>query len=109
MDFENSALFERSACFYVTITGNFERFQYFNFEANFLIRENFFQKKMEYRFLVESTKVGKATLPNSPADVKTKNEEYKMVLSQRTEFCQEPACLFQNFCFSFRTSYKELI
>ena len=64
---------------------------------------------MEYRFLVESTKVGKATLPNSPADVKTKNEEYKMVLSQRTEFCQEPACLFQNFCFSFRTSYKELI
>ena len=49
---------------------------------------------MENRFLVESTKVGKTTLPNSLADVKTKNEEYKMVLSQRTEFCQEPTCFF---------------
>ena len=96
MDFQNSPLFERSACFYVTITGNFERFQYFNFEKNFLIRENFKKKKkkMENRFLVESTKVGKTTLPNSLADVKTKNEEYKMVLSQRTEFCQEPTCFF---------------
>ena len=45
MDFQNSPLFERSACFYVTITGNVERFQYFNFETHFLIRENFFQKK----------------------------------------------------------------
>ena len=45
MDFQNSPLFERSACFYVTITGNFERFQYFNFEKNFLIRENFKKKK----------------------------------------------------------------
>ena len=28
--------------FYVTITGNFERFQYFNFETNFLKNKNFF-------------------------------------------------------------------
>ena len=26
-DFQNSLLFERSVCFYVTISGNFERFQ----------------------------------------------------------------------------------
>ena len=32
------------ACFYVTISGNFERFQYFNFETNFLENENLFQK-----------------------------------------------------------------
>ena len=35
-NFQNSRPFERLACFYVTISGNFERFQYFNFEANFL-------------------------------------------------------------------------
>ena len=35
-DFQNSRPFERLACFYVTISGHFERFQYFNFEANFL-------------------------------------------------------------------------
>ena len=36
--------FEISACFYETITGNLERFQYFNFETNFLKNDNFFQK-----------------------------------------------------------------
>ena len=39
-----SSLFERSACFYVTISGNFETFQYFNFEADFLENQNVFQK-----------------------------------------------------------------
>ena len=34
--FQNSLLFERLACFYVTITGTFKRFKYFIFEANFL-------------------------------------------------------------------------
>ena len=28
----------------MVISGNFERFQYFNFEINFLENENFFQK-----------------------------------------------------------------
>ena len=35
-DFTNSPPFERSTCFYVTATGNFERFQYFNLGTNFL-------------------------------------------------------------------------
>ena len=42
--FQNSPPFERSACFYVTISENFEHFQYFNFETDFLENENFFQK-----------------------------------------------------------------
>ena len=42
MDFLNSPLFERSTCFYVAISGNFELFQYFNFETDFLEKENFF-------------------------------------------------------------------
>ena len=44
MDFQNSRPFERSACFYATITGNFERFQCCNCETNFLKNENLFQK-----------------------------------------------------------------
>ena len=43
-DFQNSPSFKRLACFYVTISGNFERFQYFNSETDFLENENFFQK-----------------------------------------------------------------
>ena len=43
-DFQNSPPLERSACFYVTINENFEHFQYFNFETDFLENENFFQK-----------------------------------------------------------------
>ena len=43
-DFQNSPAFERSACVYVTIAGNFEGFQYFSFEINFLKNENLFKK-----------------------------------------------------------------
>ena len=44
MDFQNSPPFERSACFCVTISGNFDRFQYFNFEKDFLENDNLVQK-----------------------------------------------------------------
>ena len=43
-DFQNSPPFERSACFYVTISENFERFHNFNFGTDFLDNENLFQK-----------------------------------------------------------------
>ena len=39
-DFQNSPPLERFACFYVTINENFERFQSFNFETDFLENEN---------------------------------------------------------------------
>ena len=44
----------------MTITGNFEFFQYFNFETSFLKNENLF-KKMENRFLAESDRTENAT------------------------------------------------
>ena len=53
-DFQNSSLFERSACFYVTVTGNFGHFRYSNFETSFLKTENFIFK-LEIRFSVEYT------------------------------------------------------
>ena len=39
---------------YVTISESFKRFQYFDFETNFLENEN---EKLIYRFLVETTKI----------------------------------------------------
>ena len=36
--------FERSACFYVAISESFKRFQYFNFETNFVENEKICQK-----------------------------------------------------------------
>ena len=59
MDFQNSRLFGISACFYLTITRNVESFQYFNFEKQFVKNKNFL-KKLEHRFLVESTKIENA-------------------------------------------------
>ena len=35
---------DQSTCFNVTISGDFERFQYFNFETSFLENEILFQK-----------------------------------------------------------------
>ena len=49
--------FERSACFYATIIGDFEHFQCCNFETNFLKKE--------------STKIGKASFPYKTANIKT--------------------------------------
>ena len=43
-DFQKSPLFERLAWFYVAISENFKRFQYFNFKTDFLENENLFQK-----------------------------------------------------------------
>ena len=73
-DFQNSPPLERSVCFYVTISKNFEHFQCFKFETDFLENKNFL-KKLGYRFLVERTKIDKASFPYktgiSEANVKT--------------------------------------
>ena len=59
----------------MTITGNFECFQYFNFETTFLKKENLFFKKLENSFVVESTTIESVTYPYktalSKANVKT--------------------------------------
>ena len=58
----------------MTISGNLERFQYFNFERDFLENENLFQKT-GVPFLDESTKIENASFPYkttiSEANVKT--------------------------------------
>ena len=78
-----------------------EPFHYFNFETDFLENESLFEK-LEYCFLVESTNTENASFTYktaiSEADVKAKqNSEYKMDLSQRTEFCQYLLYFFEDF------------
>ena len=58
------ALFERSTCFYVTTTGNFECFPYFIFDADFLKDKNLFQKTGVLFF---STKIESAIFPHKTA------------------------------------------
>ena len=58
----------------MTISESFKRFQYLNFETNFLENENFFQKS-GVPFLVETTKIENTSFPFktalSEANVKT--------------------------------------
>ena len=72
--FQNSSLLERLACLHVKITANFDRFQYFNFTTD-LPYNDFFFKKLEHYYLLESTKIEKASFPcktaMSEANVKT--------------------------------------
>ena len=53
MIFKIAPLFETPAYFYVTISGNFERFQYFNFETNSLENANLFQKNRGIAFYLK--------------------------------------------------------
>ena len=64
--FQNGPPFERLACFNVAITGNIEHFQCFNFETNFLKKENILQK-LEYGFSVERTKIENEIFPYKTA------------------------------------------
>ena len=74
--------------FYVTITGNFEHFHYHNFETSSMEKRHFF-RKLEYRFLLESTTIGNATFPYKTTlletNVKT-NSIGSTDVPQRTEF-----------------------
>ena len=54
--------FQRMACFYLTISESFERFQYLKFETSFLESEKFF-KKLEYSFFVENTCIENILFP----------------------------------------------
>ena len=57
MDFQNSPPFERLACFYVTNSESFKRFQYLLNLKQILWKTKTFFKKLKYRVLVETTKI----------------------------------------------------
>ena len=98
--FQNNPPFERSACFYVIISGNFERSQ--TLEQIFWKTKTFFKKnwRLEQRFLVESTKI-------ETHHFHTKLLCQKSILRQTVmQFGQEFLILWKNY-FQFKNlSYR---
>ena len=62
--------------------------QIFNVFNTLTLQKIFWKTKSEYRFLVENTKIENASFPYKTAvsEGNIKTGEYKMDLSQRTEF-----------------------
>ena len=78
-----------------------------------VLKTKTFFKKLEYLFLVASTRIQNATFPYKPAlseaNVKT-NRMWSTKWIYRKERSFASNCLFfWKFCFSLRTSHKELI
>ena len=85
----------------MTIIANFERFQYFNFERDFLEYENLFQKAGLY-FLTRNTKIQNASSPYkiaiSEANVKTNRMEgTKWTYHKKWRFASNYFYFFENF------------
>ena len=64
-DFQNSPLFERLPCFFVRISESFNVFNILTLKQVFWETKTFF-KKLEYRFLVETTKIENTSFPMKP-------------------------------------------
>ena len=64
--------------FYEKVSGSFERFQYFNFETDFLENENLFQKT-GVLFFVESTKIENASFSYKTAISEANAKTNRMV------------------------------
>ena len=83
----------------MTITGNFKRFQHFNFKTNFLENETFF-KKLGYRFFVENTKIENASFSYKTAMAKDIVKTNKMLITKRI-YHKELSFASNYFIFSF--------
>ena len=73
-----------------------------------------FFKKLEYLFLVESTKIVNASFPYKSTISEANATKNRMVIVQNEPITNNAVLpvttlLFGKFCFSLRTSYKELI
>ena len=105
MDFQNSPLFERSACFYVIITESFKRFQYFNLEINFLENENLFQKT-GVPFFSKTTKIENTPFPFKTAlsedNVKTNRMATAKWTYHESGIFPLTTLFFWKICSSFR-------
>ena len=99
--------------FFVTIRRNFERFQYFNFETDFLENEKYFQKTGASLFSWKHLDWKRI--------ISIQNCQIKRMLRQIEWWVQNgpitkkgvlpvTTLLFSKFCFNLKTShYKELI
>ena len=75
-------------------------------------RKTFF-KRLEYRFLVEGTKTETTSFLHKTVISETNVKTYRMVIKNRpitkNGVLAVTTSIFWKFCFSLRTSYKELI
>ena len=90
----------------MTISESSKRFQYFNFETNYLENENLFQKN-GVPFLVEATKIGNASLPFktalSEANVKTNKIATTKWNIMKSGVLPVVILFFWKICFIFST------
>ena len=110
-DLQNSSPFERSACFYLTGSESFKRFQYFNFETNFVKNENLFQKT-GVPFLVEATKIEITPFPFKTAlsEVKVKTNRMpttKWTFHEEWSFTSNYLIILENL-FHFQNVLKRI-
>ena len=109
-DFQNSPPFERSACFYVTISESFKRFQYLTLKQIFWKTKPFF-KKLEYRFLVETIKIENTSFlfKSAPSEANVQTNRIpttKWTYHKGWSFAI--LYLFLKICSSFRISSKRV-
>ena len=82
----------------MTINGNFERFQNFNFETDFLENESLFQK---IGVPLESLKSESTSFLNKAAISEANDKAIRMMgtkwtYHKKTEFCQQILYFFEN-------------
>ena len=88
-------------------SGNFEHFQYFNFEADFLKTTIFFKK--QDRFLVESTKIENASFLCKTA-ISEANAKTNRMVSTKWTYNKEQSFATNYFIFSkFLFQFKNLL
>ena len=92
------------ACFYVTITGNFERFQFFNFETNFLQNKSF-SKNWSVICKLKVLRFSCKTALSEP-NVKSNRKRLQNGPSQKTEFYLQLVFVLDCF-FSLSKDVKE--
>ena len=68
----------------MTIGGNPERFQYLNFETDFLVNKNLLSKNWSNVFLVDSTKIENASFPYKTAVSEANVKTNRMVITKST-------------------------
>ena len=97
-DFKYSPPFERLSCFYVTITGNFKVFNTLTSEPIYSKRKTFL-KKLECRFLFESTRIENLTFSYKTA-LSEVNVKTNRMASTRWPYHKEQSLASNYFSFS---------
>ena len=104
-------MFQRSACFMWQSVEILNAFNTLTLKQIFWKTKTFF-RKLEYHFLVESTKIKNAYIPRKTAKPEANVKTNRMVSTKwitKNGVLPVTNLYFWKFCFNLRTSYKRLI